>query len=92
MKDYATETDIITTSDPLFYPGDVVRMERHNADVYPMRVESFAWNTLKHSWTYTLLYDLTGMESVDLAWNGALAESEAFEKELKLVSRKKFAK
>lgn len=95
MKDYATETDIIETADPLFYPGDQVELVAYSireATGYKLFVESFAWNTLVRSWTYTLVYFLTEGNGYDMRWNGSLATPEAFEKELKLVSRKKFAK
>ena len=54
MKDYATETDIITTADPLFYPGDVVVFSEHQG--YKLTVHSVAWDILQNSWTYLLLY------------------------------------
>jgi hypothetical protein len=94
-KDYATETDVIETADPLFYPGDKVELKRWTRAQetgYNLFVESFAWNTLAKSWTYTLVFFLTAGDGYDKRWNGSLAEPEAFEKELKLVSRKKFTK
>jgi hypothetical protein len=95
MKDYATETDIIQTADPLFFPGDQVELNhwtRAKETGYKLFVENFSWNFLAKSWTYTLVYFLTEGKGYDMRWNGSLAEPEAFEKELKLVSRKKFAK
>jgi hypothetical protein len=91
MKNYATETDIITIADPLFYPGDKVFWGAGHRDhmVLPLLVESFSWNTLEKSWTYTLVYFLekTGI-SLDMRWNGSLAVEEAFEEDLKLMSRR----
>lgn len=92
MKDYATETDIITTADPLFYPGDKVYWSAGHRDhtVLPLVVESFSWNVLAKSWIYTLVYFLekTGV-SLDMRWNGSLAVEDAFEKDLKLKSRQR---
>lgn len=85
MKDYATETDIIETADPVFYPGDRVEFRQHKG--YTLTVESFSWESLKKSWTYTLVYFLTEGDGSDRRWNGSLAVEEAFEKDLKLVSR-----
>lgn len=89
MKDYATETDIITTPDPLFYPGDKVlwaAAHRDHAEM-PLIVESCSWNMLERSWTYILVYFLTENTHLDIRWDGSLAAEEAFEKQLKLVSR-----
>ena len=89
MKNYATETDIIETADPLFYPGDQVELKRWTQKTgYKLFVESFAWNALVRSWTYTLVFFLTAGNGYDMRWNGSLAEPEALDKELKLVSRK----
>jgi hypothetical protein len=88
MKDYNTETDIITIPDPLFYPGDKVDWSFwEGGDDIKFIVESFSWNTLAKSWTYTLVYFLSG--NYDLKWNGSLAAEEVLEKEVKLVSRQR---
>lgn len=84
MKDYATESDIITTADPLFYPGDRVEQSDHKG--YTLTVEGASWNSLKNSWTYVLLYFLSG-KNQDIRWDGSLAVEEAFEKDVKLVLR-----
>lgn len=92
MKDYATETDIITIPDPVFYPGDLVYWKQAHRDyaVLPFSIESFSWNTLANSWTYTLVYWLekTGV-SLDMRWNGAFAADDVLEKDLKLKSRQR---
>lgn len=84
MKDYATETDIIETADPLFGPGDEVEHSAHQGG-YTLMVDSFAWHPLKKSWTYVLLYYRHGNQL--LRWDGSLAEEEAFEKDVKRVLR-----
>lgn len=94
MKNHASESTIIVTPDPLFYWGDKVAL-KYNVGMRPLTVESFSWHTLRNSWTYTLVYFLTVNEMYDIRWNGSLAVEEAFEKDLKLVSRQpknKFAK
>lgn len=88
MKDYAIETDVIDTADPLFYPGDRVEWKCGGPVKYGLTVESFSWNALKKSWTYTLVYFLTEGDGYDNRWNGSLAVDEAFEDDLKLVSRR----
>jgi len=88
MKNYATETDIITTPDPVFYPGDLVEYSENDTP-YNVTVESHSWNDRKKSWTYTLVYFLTEGDGSDRRWNGSLAYDEAFEKDLKLVSRQR---
>jgi hypothetical protein len=88
-KDYATESDIIETADPLFHLGDKVKQKqwtRAAESGFSLFVESFSWNTLRKSWTYTLVYFLTG-DKGDTRWNGSLGVEEAFEKDLKLISR-----
>lgn len=87
MKDYATETDIIKTPDPVFFPGDRVEWGKHRNNNYHLLVESFSWNSIENSWTYTLVYFLTEGDGSDVRWNGSLALEEAFEKDLKLISR-----
>lgn len=87
MKNYATETDIIEIADPLFYPGDRVEWKCGGPATNGLTVESFSWNALKKSWTYTLLYFLTDCDGYDNRRNGSLAIEEAFEDGLKLVFR-----
>ncbi len=63
MKNYATETDIITTPDALYAPGAKVLYQDR---VYTVR--DFMWNTLQKTWTYCLTHsyrDVFGREMTD---------------------------
>lgn len=80
MKDYATETDIITTPDPLFYPGDKVEWGRNH-----WFVESVSWYSLETSWAYTLVNFLTDTQVSCPCWSEDA--EDVLEKDLKLVSR-----
>jgi hypothetical protein len=88
MKNYATETDIITNPDPLYYRGDRVKWVRNERlSELGLFVESVCWNALQNSWEYTLAFFLTEDDGFHKRWNGAWA-GEALEKQLKLVTRR----
>jgi hypothetical protein len=52
-KDYNYESDIITTPDPIYRIGQVVKIQENWFDVF--RVQYVVWNTLKSSWSYALV-------------------------------------
>jgi len=83
MKNYATESDIIETADPLFYPGDKVQARTH--DTICTYVRDFAWDTLNKTWTYCVVY--FQMPGHDPKWTGSVANEAVPEKDLKLISR-----
>lgn len=89
MKDYATETDVFTTPDPLFYRGDTVawgEWQRESSDGLALHVDTVAWNAWENSWAYTLLWSISG-DQYDERWANSFVTDNALEKDLKLVSR-----
>ena len=78
MKNYATQTDIITTPDAIYAPGGLVK---YQGKLYT--AESFSWDALKGTWTYCLLYpNRTGYCS---KWDWTLAFEAVPESELSTV-------
>jgi hypothetical protein len=54
-KDYNYESDIITTPDPIYRIGQLVKIQENWFDVF--RVQYVVWNTLKSSWAYAIEHD-----------------------------------
>jgi hypothetical protein len=65
MKNYATQTDIITTPDAIYAPGGLVK---YQGELYI--AESFSWDDWNKTWTYCLLHPTWG------EWAVAVPESE----------------
>ena len=86
MKNYATETDIIETADPLFFPGDVVKSP-YPYGLMSLHVRDFAWDAFHKTWTYCLVrFSWEGGDS-GTVWVGSIAYGSVPEKDLKLISR-----
>jgi hypothetical protein len=81
-KDYATETDIIETADPLFFPGDMVKARTQFLRTY---IRDFSWDSLNKTWTYCLVHFT--QPGYDPKWSGSIADDSVPEKDLKLISR-----
>ena len=71
MKNYATQSDIITTPDAIYAPGGLVK---YQGELYI--VESFSWDALKGIWTYCLLHSISEYFLGGLPAFEAVPESE----------------
>jgi hypothetical protein len=89
MKDYATETDLIETPDPVFHIGDKVTWKLSAHNDFTLYVSSVAWDSIEQAWSYELWYFIDERPNFDdRCNNAAFAVPDAFEKDLTLVSRK----
>lgn len=87
MKNHATETDIITIPDPIFFIGDIVdwsEWTRGSELGYQQFVESVCWSEKDHSWAYTLVYFHGTPGNLD---DGRHMTAYALEKDLVLLKR-----
>ena len=73
MKNYATQTDIITTPDAIYAPGAVVK---YGHTLYA--VWSFSWDDWNKTWTYCLAPggNPVGMNGMVIEELQAVPESE----------------
>ena len=85
MKDYATESDIIETADPLFYPGETVKIadSYYSHGLSSLQVRDCAWDALYKTWTYCLV---RVSEGGDIPTAVEFLYGSVPEKDLKLIA------